>query len=76
MGDIICPECGIEDITDDVKAFAMLDNGSVYMVCMGCYFALGGTEDNERPGLNEISCNETWNYTTKRHNVVMRRSDR
>ena len=34
MDEIICPECGTEDITDDVKAFAMLDDGSVYLVCM------------------------------------------
>ena len=74
MGDIICPECGVEDITDDVKAFAMLDDGSVYLVCMSCYFNLGGTADNDRPA--SASCNDTWNYTAERHNVVMRKSYR
>ena len=34
MDEIICPECGEEDITDDVKAFSMLDDGNVYIVCM------------------------------------------
>jgi len=72
--EIICPECGVEDITDDVKAFAMLDDGSVYLVCMSCYFDLGGVEDDARPGNHD--CSDTWNFTTKSHNVVMRRSYR
>ena len=74
MNEIICPECGTEDITDDVKAFAMLDDGSVYLVCMSCYFDLGGVEDDDRPGI--LDCSDTWNFTTKSHNVVMRRSYR
>ena len=74
MGDIICPECGEEDITDDVKAFSMLDDGNVYIVCMSCYFNLGGVEDEDRPGNHD--CLDTWNFTTKKHNVVLRRSYR
>ena len=74
MGDIICPECGEEDITDDVKAFSMLDDGNVYIVCMSCYFDLGGVEDEDRPGNHD--CLDTWNFTTKKHNVVLRRSYR
>ena len=74
MSDIICPECGEEDITDDVKAFSMLDDGNVYIVCMSCYFDLGGVEDEDRPGNHD--CLDTWNFTTKKHNVVLRRSYR
>ena len=72
--EIICPECGEEDITDDATAFAMLDNGSVYMVCMSCYFSLGGVEDDDRPGNHD--CSDTWNFSTKKHNVVHRSSYR
>ena len=72
--EIICPECGEEDITDDVKAFSMLDDGNVYIVCMSCYFDLGGVEDEDRPGNHD--CLDTWNFTTKKHNVVLRRSYR
>ena len=72
--EIMCPECGEEDITDDVSTFAMLDNGSVYLVCMNCYFSLGGDEDNERPANHD--CSDTWNFTTKKHNVVQRSSYR
>ena len=72
--EIICPECGEEDIADDVSTFAMLDNGSVYLVCMSCYFSLGGDEDNERPANHD--CSDTWNFTTKKHNVVHRSSFR
>ena len=74
MDEIICPECGEEDITDDVKAFSMLDDGNVYIVCMSCYFDLGGVEDEDRPGNHD--CLDTWNFTTKKHNVVLRRSYR
>jgi hypothetical protein len=74
MRDIICPECGVGDITDDQKAFSMLDDGDTILVCMECYFSLGGTEDNDRPP--NTSCNDTWNYSAERHNVVMRRSYR
>ena len=74
MNEIICPECGEEDITDDVKAFSMLDDGNVYIVCMSCYFDLGGVEDEDRPGNHD--CLDTWNFTTKKHNVVLRRSYR
>ena len=74
MDEIICPECGEEDITDDVKAFSMLDDGNVYIVCMSCYFNLGGVEDEDRPGNHD--CLDTWNFTTKKHNVVLRRSYR
>ena len=74
MGDIICPECGTEDITDDLKAFSMLDDGSVYLVCMSCYFDLGGVEDDNRPGNHD--CSDTWNFTTKKHNTVHRKSYR
>ena len=74
MNEIICPECGEEDITDDLKAFSMLDDGNVYIVCMSCYFDLGGVEDEDRPGNHD--CLDTWNFTTKKHNVVLRRSYR
>ena len=72
--EIICPECGEEDIADDVSTFAMLDNGSVYLVCMSCYFSLGGDEDNERPANHD--CSDTWNFSTKKHNIVHRSSYR
>jgi hypothetical protein len=72
--EIICPECGEEDITDDAAAFAMLDNGSVYLVCMSCYFDLGGTGDDDRPPNHD--CSDTWNFTTKKHNTVHRTSYR
>jgi len=71
---VICPECGVADITDDQKAFSMLDNGATILVCMECYFSLGGTADNDRPA--SAHCNDTWNYTAARHNVVMRKSYR
>ena len=74
MNEIICPECGTEDITDDLKAFSMLDDGSVYLVCMSCYFDLGGVEDDNRPGNHD--CSDTWNFTTKKHNIVHRTSYR
>ena len=72
--EIICPECGVEDITDDVTTFAMLDNGSVYLVCMSCYFSLGGDADDERPANHD--CSDTWNFSTEKHNVVHRSSYR
>ena len=71
---ITCPECGVEDITDDQKAFSMLDDGDTILVCMECYFSLGGIADNDRP--SSAHCNDTWNYTAERHNIVMRRSSR
>ena len=71
---ITCPECGVEDITDDQKAFSMLDDGDTILVCMSCYFDLGGVEDDARPGNHD--CTDTWNFTAQRHNVVMRRSYR
>ena len=71
---ITCPECGVGDITDDQKAFSMLDDGDTILVCMECYFSLGGIADNDRP--SSAHCNDTWNYTAERHNVVMRRSNR
>ena len=74
MRDIICPECGVGDITDDQKAFSMLDDGDTILVCMECYFSLGGIADNDRP--SSAHCNDTWNYTAERHNIVMRRSSR
>ena len=74
MSNVICPECGVGDITDDQKAFSMLDDGDTILVCMECYFSLGGIADNDRP--SSAHCNDTWNYTAERHNVVMRRSNR
>ena len=74
MSEVICPECGVGDITDDQKAFSMLDNGDTILVCMECYFHLGVIADNDRP--SSAHCNDTWNYTAERHNVVMRRSNR
>ena len=68
----LCKECGVGDITDDQKAFSMLDDGDTILVCMECYFSLGGTEDNDRPP--NTSCNDTWNYSAERHNIVMRPS--
>ena len=72
--EIICPECGEEDITDDITAHAMLDNGSVYLVCMSCYFDLGGTGDDDRPPNWDVC--DTWNFQAKKHNVVHRSSYR
>ena len=71
---ITCPECGVEDITDDQKAFSMLDDGDTILVCMECYFSLGGTADNDRP--SSAHCYDTWYYTAERHIIVMRRSYR
>ena len=72
--EIICPECGEEDITDDITAHAMLDNGSVYLVCMSCYFDLGGTSDDERPPNHDVC--DTWNFQSEKHNIVHRSSYR
>ncbi len=71
MDKVICPECGHEDITDDIAAFSMLNDGDTILVCMDCYFHLGGEPDNNRPP--HTDCMDTWNYTTKEHNVVVRR---